>query len=160
MIRATPCDDAGLDATRGKFAEADEIIQKNGCSNVFFVAVRQYDADPWGAERLLREKSDARDLVFGLGQFAALAAGKGNIVEALRLLNDLQSVTLGEKNKGLAAARGTDAIHQIARSWTIKSGPGAVLRWARSRPTTEQRTWALIGMAEALGHATPRRHCL
>src|SRR6202020_243412 len=63
VIRATPCDDAGLDATRGKFAEADEIIRKNGCSNVSSVAIRQYEADPWGAERLLREKSDARDLV-------------------------------------------------------------------------------------------------
>src|ERR1039457_3491916 len=31
VIRATPCDDAYLDATRGKFAEADEVIRKNGC---------------------------------------------------------------------------------------------------------------------------------
>jgi hypothetical protein len=69
-------------------------------------------------------------------------------------------VNLGEKNKGLADARSTEAIHQIARAWTIKSGPKAVLKWARSRPTTDERTWALIGMAEALGHATSRRHCL
>jgi hypothetical protein len=160
VIQATPCDDAYLDATRGKFAEADEVIRKNGCSNVSFVAVHQYEVDPLGAERLLRDRSDSQDLVFGLGQLASVAARKGNIVEALRLLNDLQSVNLGEKNKGLDEARGTDAIHQIARAWTIKSGPKAVLKWARSRPTTEQRTWALIGMAEALGHATGRRHCL
>jgi hypothetical protein len=149
-----------FEATRGKFAEADEVIRKNGCSNVSFVAVHQYEVDPSGAERLLRDKSNPQDLAFGLGQFAAVAARKGNIVEALRLLNDLQSVNLGEKNKPLAEARGTDAIHQIARAWTIKSGPRAVLKWARSRPTTEERTWALIGMAEALGHATARRHCL
>lgn len=160
VIRATPCDDAYVDATRGKFAEADEVIRKNGCSNVSFVAVRQYDADPSGAERLLRDTSNPQDLAFGLVQFAAVAARKGNIVEALRLLNDLQSVNLGEKNKPLAEPMATDAIHQIARAWTIKSGPKAVLRWARSRPTAEQRTWALIGMAEALGHATGRRHCL
>jgi tetratricopeptide (TPR) repeat protein len=160
VIQATPCDDAYLDATRGKFAEADEVIRKNGCSNVSFVAVRQYEVDPSGAERLLRDASNPQDLAFGLGQFAAVAARKGNIVEALRLLNDLQSVNLGEKNKPLAEARVTDAIHHIARAWTIKSGPKAVLKWARSRPTTEQRTWALIGMAEALGHATARRHCL
>jgi tetratricopeptide (TPR) repeat protein len=160
VIQATPCNDAYLDAARGKFAEADEVIRKNGCSNVSFVAVHQYEVDPSGAERLLRDKSDSQDLAFGLGQFAAVAARKGNILEALRLLNDLLSVNLGGNNEGLAEARGTDVIHQIARAWTIKSGPRAVLQWARSRPTTEQRTWALIGMAEALGHTTPRRHCL
>jgi len=153
VIQATPCDDAYLEATRGKFAEADEIIRKGGCSNVSFIAVHQYEVDPSGAEHLLRDTSNPQDLAFGLSQFAAVAARKGNIAEALRLLNDLQSVNLGEKNKVLAEARGTDAIHQIARAWTIKSGPRAVLKWARSRPTTEQRTWALIGMAEALGHA-------
>lgn len=160
VIRATPCEEAYSDATQGKFTEANEIIRKNGCSNVSFVAVHQYEVDPPGAERLLRDTSNPQDLVFGLGQFAAVAARKGDIVEAIRLLNDLQSVNLGEKNKVLAEARGTDAIHQIARAWTIKSGAKAVLQWARSRPTTEQRTWALIGMAEALGHATGRRHCL
>lgn len=160
VIRATPCDEAYLDATRGKFAEADEVIRKNGCSNVSFVAVHQYETDPSGAERLLRDKSDSYDLAFGLSQLAAVAARKGNILEALRLLNDLQTVNLGEKYKGLAGDWGLDATHQIARAWTIKAGPRAVLKWARSRPTTEQRTWALIGMAEALGHATARRHCL
>jgi tetratricopeptide (TPR) repeat protein len=157
VLRATPCDEAYLEATRGRFGEAAEVIRKNGCSNVSFVALHQYEVDPSGAERLLRDKSDSQDLAFGLGQFAAVAARKGNIPEALRLLNDLQSVNLGEKNKLLIEARGTDAIHQIARAWTIKSGPKAVLKWARSRPTTEQRTWALIGMAEALGHARPTR---
>lgn len=156
VIQATPCDDAYLDATRGKFAEADEVIQKNGCTNVSFVAVHQYEADPSGAERLLRDTSDSQDLVFGLGQFAAVAAKKGNIVEALRLLSDLQNVSRDEKNVVLAEARVTNAIHEIARGWTIKDGPRAVLRWARSRPSTEQRTWALIGMAEALGHARPK----
>jgi tetratricopeptide (TPR) repeat protein len=160
VIRATPCDEAYLEATRGKFAEADEVIRKNGCSDVSFVAVHQYEVDPSGAERLLRGKSDSYDLAFGLSQLAAVAARKGNIIEALRLLNDLQTVNLGEKYKGLAGDWGLDATHQIARAWTIKSGPRAVLKWARSRPRTEQRTWALIGMAEALGHATGRRHCL
>jgi len=160
VIRATPCDEAYSYATRGKFAEADEVIRKNGCSNVSFVAVHQYEVDPSGAERLLRDTSDSYHLASGLSQLAAVAAKKGNITEALRLLNDLQTVNLGEKYKGLAGDWGLDATHQIARAWTIKSGPRAVLKWARSRPTTEQRTWALIGMAEALGHATARRHCL
>ena len=48
-----------------------------------------------------------------------------------------------------------EAVHGIARYWTIRDGPKIVLKWARSRPTIEQRTWALLGMAEALGHARP-----
>ena len=86
-----------LDATRGKFADVDEVIQKNGCSNDSFVAVRQYEVDPSGAERLLRDRSDSQDLAFGLDQFAAVAARKGNIIESLRLLNDLQNVSRARK---------------------------------------------------------------
>jgi hypothetical protein len=59
VVQATPCDDAYLDATRGEFAEADEVIQKDGCSHVSFVAIRQYEVDPSGAERLLRDRSGA-----------------------------------------------------------------------------------------------------
>jgi hypothetical protein len=120
--------------------------------SVSFVAVRQYEVGPSGAERLLRDRSDSQDLAFGLGQLAAVAARKGNIVQALRLLTDLKNVNRGEKNVALAEARATEAVREIAREWTIKNGPRAVLKWARSRPTTEGRTWALIGMAEALGH--------
>jgi hypothetical protein len=105
VLQATPCDNAYSEAIRGKFAEADEIIRKGGCSNVTFIAVHQYEVDPSGAEHLLRDTSNPQDLAFGLSQFAAVAARKGNIVEALRLLNDLQSVNLGEKNKVLAEAR-------------------------------------------------------
>lgn len=125
--------------------------------SVSFVAVRQYEVDPSGAERLLRDRSDSQDLAFGLGQLAAVAARKGNIVQALRLLTDLKNVSRGEKNVALAEARATEAVREIAREWTIKNGPRAVLKWARSRPTTEGRTWALIGMAEALGHARPKQ---
>jgi hypothetical protein len=73
------------------------------------------------------------------------------------------------------------AVHEIARAWTIQEctrqasirqewtrpawtrlawtkndGPETVLQWARTRPNFAQRTWALIGMAEALGHARGR----
>jgi hypothetical protein len=116
------------------------------------LVARQYEVGPSGAERLLRDRSDSQDLAFGLGQLAAVAARKGNIVQALRLLTDLKNVNRGEKNVALAEARATEAVREIAREWTIKNGPRAVLKWARSRPTTEGRTWALIGMAEALGH--------
>ncbi len=64
---------------------------------------------------------------------------------------------MADRNVILAKARNTDAVHEIARSWTIRNGPNVVLKWANSRPTTEERTWALIGVAEALGHTRPRR---
>jgi tetratricopeptide (TPR) repeat protein len=151
-IQPGPCDYSWMYATEGKFAEADAVIQTNKCSNVSFVAARQYGVDPSGAEQLLRANADKKDLARGLGEFVKAAAEKGNIAEALRFLGAVQS--LG----------GTDSVssevHEIAWAWTIRDGPKAVLKWARSRPTTEQRTWALIGMAEALGHATPRRYCL
>ena len=150
-IQATPCDDSWLYATQGKFSEADAVILKNKCPNVSFVAARQYAADPSGAEKLLRANADKDDLARGLGEFVKAAAEKGNITEALRFLGDVQS---------LGPGRVSSQVQEIARSWTIRDGPRAVLQWARSRPTPEQRTWALLGMAEALGHPTSRRYPL
>jgi tetratricopeptide (TPR) repeat protein len=151
-IQATPCDYSWLYATEGKFAEADAVILKNKCSNVSFVAARQYAVDPSGAEQLLRANADKEDLARGLGELVKAAAEKGNITEGLRFLGDVQSLSRPDSV--------SPEVHDIARAWTIRDGPKAVIQWARSRPTTEQRTWALIGMAEALGHATPRRYCL
>jgi hypothetical protein len=151
-IQATPCDYSWIYATEGKFVEADDVILKNKCPNVSFVAARQYAVDPSGAEQLLRANADKEDLARGLGELVKAAADKGNIAEALRFLGDLQSLS-GPNSV-------SSAIHDIARAWTIRDGPKAPLKWARSRPTTEQRTSAVIGMAEALGHARPRRDCL
>jgi hypothetical protein len=151
-IQPGPCDYSWMYATEGKFADADAVILKNKCSNVSFVTARQYGVDPSGAEQLLRTNADKEDLARGLGEFVKAAAEKGNIAEALRFLGDVQSLS------GPDSVR--SEVHEIARAWTIRNGPKAVLKWARSRPTTEQRTWALIGMAEALGHATARRYCL
>ena len=47
---------------------------------------------------------------------------------------------MADRNVILAKARNTDAVHEIARSWTIRNGPNVVLKWANSRPTTEERT--------------------
>jgi len=143
-IQPNSCDYSWLNAMQGKFAEADKIILNNKCPSVSFVAARQYPVDPSGAEQLLRANAGKEDLARGLGEIAKLAAAQGNIAEALRFLGDAQSL------------RGPDQlgsqIREIARAWTIRDGPKAVLLWGRSRPTTEQRTWALIGVAEALGH--------
>jgi hypothetical protein len=140
----TPCEAAAFDAFNGKFAEADELLEHNKCDYVAQIAVEQYSSDPVAAERLLRSATNPQDLRSGLDQFAAAAARKGDIAEALRFLGDLQNLSPGAGDK---------SVQEVARAWTIKNGPGAVLQWARSRPTADQRTWALIGMAEALGHA-------
>jgi hypothetical protein len=158
-ILPTPCDDACFDATRGQFAEADALIDQNKCSNVSFVAIRQYAVDPIGGERLLRAKADPQDLEYGLDQLGVAAANNSNIAEALRFLDNLQNLSRAGNsgNVVLTEARNTELIHATARAWTIRDGPKPVLKWARSRPNTDERTWALIGIAEALGHSRPQR---
>jgi hypothetical protein len=152
---ATPCDIAEDYGLQGKFAEANALIDQNKCPFVSLVAIKQYAVDPAGAERLVRGTSDADDRLIGLDQLAVEAAKKGAIAEALRFLGDLQNIESAARNPVLAENSVSDAVHGIARYWTIKNGPKVVLKWARSRPTGEQRTWALIGMAQALGHASP-----
>jgi tetratricopeptide (TPR) repeat protein len=158
-IQATPCDIAYFNAAAGRFDEAEALIDQGKCSNVSFVAIRKYTVDPVGAERLLRTKADPQDLAYGLDQLAVAAAQNGNIAEALRFFGDLQALsrTGNVKNVVLTHARNTDAVHEIARAWTIKDGPKRVLRWVRSRSNGDERTWGLIGMAEALGHARPQQ---
>jgi hypothetical protein len=151
-IQMTPCDYSWTYATEGKFAEADAVILKNKCSNVSFVAAGQYAIDPTGAEQLLRANADKKELARGLGELVDAAVKKGDIADALRFLGDLQNLS-GPDSACLQ-------VHEIARAWTIRDGPKVVLKWAHSRPTTGQRTWALIGMAEALGHPVSRRDYL
>jgi hypothetical protein len=144
-VQPTSCDLAYFSASAGRFAEADVLIRQNKCPNVSFVTTQQYSVDPGGAERLLRGSANPQDLDRGIAEFAVAAAQKGDIPDALRFLDEIQ------RRDGPQS--GTEAVHQVARAWTIKDGPRKVLKWARRRPTYEQRTWALIGMAEALGHA-------
>ena len=144
-----PCDIAMGDAMRGKFAEADVLLEQNKCSGTYvtFSALQQYSVDPAGAERELRSSPDPKDFVSGMSQLAKAAAEEGEVADALRF-NDMAQQAGGSKSFG--------PVREIARAWTIKAGPKIVLKWARSQPTSEQRAWALIGMAEALGHAMPR----
>jgi hypothetical protein len=148
VIQAEPCDIAYQDAAVGKFAEADTLIEQNKCPSVAGVASKQYAVDPLGAERLLEKTSDPKDKMFGLTFLGVAAANKGQISEALRFYQQLENVT--------GTGNGMELAHVIGRCWTIQRGPRVVLKWARSRPTMEERTWALIGMAEALGHARRR----
>ena len=159
VFQATPHDIASRDATGGRFAEADALFEQNKCSNVSLVSTRQYAVDPAGAEHLVRSNTDRQDLAYGLDQLAVAAATKGNIAKALRFLENLQSLSGVEiAGNGLQTrARNPDEVHEIARVWTVRDGPKPVLKWVPSRPNTGQRTWALIGIAEALGHARPQR---
>jgi hypothetical protein len=141
----SPCGLA-LDAgTTRQFAEADRLLEQNKCMGtaVTWVAIQQYAVDPAGAERVLRRSPNKEDLRFGMAQLAIAAANKGDVDEALRM-NGVAEQVGGKDFVG--------AAHEIARAWTIRDGPMTVLQWARARPNTGQRTWALIGMAEALGH--------
>ncbi|MGA8273885.1 MAG: hypothetical protein WB919_20145 [Candidatus Sulfotelmatobacter sp.] len=158
IVQADPCGIAYHEASIGDFAAADLEIEKNKCSYISFIAASQYATDPVGAEHLLRSHADSHDLISGLNQFALIAAKNGHIAEALRFLDDVQSLTnsANSKNAVLAPAHNLNAVHEIARCWTIKDGPNKVLKWAHSRPHIDERTWALIGIAEALGHARPR----
>jgi hypothetical protein len=141
----SPCGVA-LDAGRmRKFAEADRLLEQNKCTGtaVTWVAIQQHAVDPAGAEQVLRRSPNTEDLRFGMGQLAISAANKGDVDEALRM-NGVAEQVGGKDFVG--------AVHEIARAWTIRDGPKAVLQWVHARPNTGQRTWALIGMAEALGH--------
>lgn len=149
---ASPCEIASTYADQGRFAEAYALIQQHNCTDAF-VAIKQYEVDPAGAEHLLRSRASSFDLLFGLDQLAVAAAKKGNISDALRFFSDLHNLkeSTAETDVG-AEDRVTDAANGIARYWTIKDGARVVVKWARSRTTCEQRAWALLGIAQALGH--------
>lgn len=149
IVQPGPCDIAYHGASDGNYAEIDALIEQYKCSYVSYVATQQFAVDPAGAERLLRKNANPLDRAVGLAELAEAAAKKGDIAEALRFLSEVQSL----RGYGKVGS----PIHEIARAWTIKDGPKPVLKWARSRPTTDERTWALIGIAEALGHARPQR---
>ena len=141
--KATPCDTAYSFADQGKFAEVNALVKQNKFSNTALLAVRECALDSASAERLLRETPNGDDLMFGLGQLAVAAAKKGNVSEALRFFSDLQNLKVSSaKRDFLAEVRVTDAIHGIGRYWTAKDGAKIVLKWARSRPTCEERAWA------------------
>ena len=140
----SPCGLALDGGTTRNFAEADRLLEQSKCTGtaVTWVAIQQYAVDPAGAERVLRGSPNTEDLRFGMAQLAIAAANKGDVDEALRM-NGVAEQVGGKDFVG--------AVHEIARAWTIRDGPKTVLQWARARANTGQRTWALIGMAEALG---------
>jgi hypothetical protein len=114
-----------------------------------FLAIKQYESDPAGAEQALHHSSDPMDICFGQTQFAEAAAARGNIRDARRLIDAAQK-GCGEKGGDIFGA-----VRQVAREWAIREKPRTVVKWARSRPTPPQRELALLGVAEAMGHPQP-----
>jgi hypothetical protein len=145
MIPMNACEIAAIDAMEGKLPEASKALEHTHCWHSF-VAIQYYAIDPIGAEKLLRSTTDPKDLGFGLVQLAIAAAKHGKIEDALRFDGEA---------KQFAESQFYDATLEIARAWTIRDGAQKVLPWARAGATPSKRVLALIGMAQALGHARP-----
>lgn len=147
-IEATPCDIAWHDATIGKFAEAWALAERNKCDNTN-VAIEEFAVDPVEAERELHKMSNKNDVSRNLAEMSKAAAKKGDAANALRLFEAAQQVS----GKPVPC---WDCVQYIAWAWTLGAGPKAALDWARSLPSAqEQRGYALLGVAQALGHAKP-----
>ncbi len=154
----TSCDTAYFAVANEGYAKIDAALEENKCTYVSFVAIRQYAVDPVGAEHLLRSEPFNDDRVYGIEQIAVSAAKKGNITEALRLYSEVQNLKNSRADLFAASANFDDVVKEIARNWTIKEGPRQAVKWAHSRPDTGQHVWALLGVAQALGHARPLKN--
>lgn len=75
------------------------------------------------------------------------AAKKGDFSNAIRLLDSARQMSADQGFR-------LDCIHKLAWAWTLRDHPRIVLSWARSLPD-QQRGFALLGVAQALGHARP-----
>jgi len=145
-IIETPCDIAWGNAMAGKFDDAYRLTENNNCKSIDVnIVVKQYESDPIEAERQLSKISDKEDRTTALAEMSEAAAKKGNIADALRLADASQKLSNEQDSC-------RECVREIARAWTLEGQPKIVLRWARSRPTPIQRAYALLGMAEALGH--------
>ena len=149
IVEANVCERASFEAMKGHFSSAYRMISNTKCW-YSFIAVKQYGADPAGAEHSLRRSTEPADVCFGLAQFSEAAAAKGNVPEALRLLNAAQNAC-GQQNENRVWA----VLSEVARQCTVKRGPRVMVKWARARPTAAERYLALLGVAAALGHAHP-----
>jgi tetratricopeptide (TPR) repeat protein len=147
-VQGSPCEIAAADASSGKFAEAWSLVHQSNCG-YSYVAIKQYASDPVQAEQELRKSADQRDASFGIAEMAKLAAKKGDIPNALRLLETARQISGGHDFC-------LDCVREIAWAWTLEGKPDVVLGWARSTPVSHQRGFALLGIAQALGHARPQ----
>ena len=147
-IEPNICERAYFLVEKHEFAGAYAMVEKTKCG-YSILAVKQYATDPAGAEQALGHSSDPMDVCFGWTAFAEAAAANGNITDALRFVDTAQHLC-GERYGYLFGA-----VQQVARQWTIRGNARKVVKWARARPSSGQRERALLGVAEAMGHAHP-----
>lgn len=145
VLNAGICDSASFYASEGHYAEAHKAVEHTRCWRSF-IATQEYVTAPKDAETFLRTTKDQKDLAFGLVELAILASKQGKIEEALRL--DSEAVPISRSDHLRAEL-------EIARAWAIRDGPEKATSWARSLPDPHQRCWALLGVAQALGHERP-----
>jgi hypothetical protein len=148
-LRMEPCDIAWVDGNVGKFDEAYRLVAQNNC-RYSDIALKQFPSDPAGAERELRKSSDKADIALGLANMSIASAKNGDISNAMRLLDSARQ--LGGKQNYCV-----ECLKEIAWAWTLKGQPRVVVGWARSLPVAdEERGYALLGVAQALGHPRPK----
>ena len=144
-----PCGAAWIDGNAGKFAEAYNLVAQNHC-RYSDIAMKQFPSDPAAAERELRKSPDKADIVRGLADMSIASAKKGDIPNAMRLLDSVRRLD-DRQNYCLKC------VHEIAWAWTLQGQPRVVVDWARSLPIADgQRSYALLGIAQALAHPRPR----
>jgi hypothetical protein len=147
QIEATPCDIAISYAGSRKFTEAWNLVDQNNCPFSSFIAVNQYANDPVEAEQELRKRTDNVDVSRGLRDMGEVAAQKGDISNAVRLLDSARQVSADQGFR-------LDCVRRIAWARTLRDDPRIALGWAHSLPV-QQRGFALLGIAQALGRARP-----
>jgi hypothetical protein len=147
-MQETPCDVAWVDGDAGKFADAYRLVEQNRC-RFSDIAMKQFAVDAAEAERELRRSSDTAEVSNGLAEMSEAAAKKGDPANAIRLLDSARQVS-GKQDFC------PDCVREIAWAWTVKGQSRLVLDWVRAMPMADpERGFALLGMAQALGHARP-----
>ena len=149
VLEMSPCGVALSDAVRGQFADAWRMVDRNKCQHTSYIAIKQYASEPVEAERKLLRSTDRDDVSYGIAEMSKLAAKNGDISESLSLLSTARRT---RENQAFYP----ECVREIAWAWTIKSGPSTALDWARSLPFVRERGFALLGVAQALGHARPQ----
>lgn len=139
-------------AAAGKFNEAYDLIRNKDCPYIDAnIVMRQSATDPVGAQRHLSSIGDQAGQILALTEMSQGAAKKGDVADATHLAEAAMKLS-GKENTCL------DCIRNIARAWVLQGKPAAAFGWARSRTTSIQRGYALLGIAEAMAHRRPLNH--
>jgi hypothetical protein len=110
-LQPIPCDIAWMDGNAGKFAEAYVVVDQNRC-RYSDIAIKQFATDTVEAERELRRSTDTADVSNGLAHMSQEAAKKGDVANAIRLLDSAREAS-GKQDFCL------DCVREVAWAWTV-----------------------------------------